>query len=1391
MTPQAYTLSYDSQLIDECLMTTGIAVDPLQVSPLAVYQNGNGASEALVICQGGELCHLVREPLSSSGWNVYGVGARLASVALIDCSTAYAVGNNDSAQQQGFVRTLNKGVWGTSNVAYTIWGLYKGWDGTIWANASQGSQSLILTLVDGAWQTAATLNSGAPSVASIAGSADDWWLVDIMGNVTNYTQSPGTLPQCDAGIGAVVPTPNGDIWMLDQNETLYQLVEDKWQPAADAPGDFVWLNADGQGNLWGIYQQSSQPPSMLGYAGSNGTWQQLEAPPTTSVAGASIGDDGSVMMLDQSGVAWLMAGGPGGTWQRQMKPTGMFGTTCQEQVTEVVVGYDAQGSLHAFYVQGGSLWQLHYDIGDWGSTNLITQGASQIGLTHGQASGELIGYGISADGNLLIFQSEDGGVFQSTEYSANGALNGATPNLTIIDDDTWATTAVINANLTQIGGTKDNPTTTNGYPVAITDTPVVPQNMKQVLRLPWAQAESNVPYAIVMDNDGNIYFVSDLELTVTAFPSREISQGTYTQIAGAGVSAMGSVTGAAAIMGADGYVRIYATDASYQVWVIRQTGSGDPWTWSEWHPLGDHCSYLANGPWNLQTTELFTINADNLLCLIDQNADTGRWSSRLIKRPAVSGEVLDELTLYKTEVAVLDGDGNPAAGVQVSVQAAEPALLWIEGAQYTLAAGQTVTGTTNAMGKVRITTPAMGLHTSPLTLSLDGAGTQTVYAPQHLHDFLAGVAPLGAGRRFTADGAALTKAIDYNGDTYAGFPNMDQNPNVSAATAVIMSIASAQPQSSSTSAVAFLTESVKFSLGKSFWDHLWDDIVNYTEDVFHAIRNGAITVVSVAYNAAQSVVTATVQFVGDTVSRVINFVVSTYHDIANALHTAFQWIEVEVDNLLDWLKALFDWKAILYTQQVFVYYVEQAIPWLQQQVTVGEGLVENFFQKLEGDVEQWFEWLKEYLGDQAVNDTAGNASTGTQINFNGMQFPAGIFQFGTGVNWLLEKVESYIFGSSGESLNPVTIVQQAAQTFWKVSQPAWQDLYKAIESFRNFVQGAVKHPGDFKRLAAAELVNAVKQVILAALQFADAVVQTFLRLVNAALAYVDTLLSYNIDIPLITKLYEEYVGQPLTALNLFTLLLAVPVTVGYKLTSGNRYLFTEQQVQQITGTSDADADAHMAADADARMDAARASAIPVTSELQTIFYWCSGAITLIWAGFDTALDAYQQTPPLGLQILDIIFPTVLQVFEWPTGVPFTLIPMDTAAEKWGFGNWIIGWAPIPLNVALLLIGKQLGPGSSKVARYSDVGKGILTGIGLLNLGVGAAASGLGKKDGSVSDAGVAANTLSPMSNFFQWLRLSSLEKASEELTYYIKLLIDFFTGAGTAVSIFVEGDQTS
>lgn len=174
------------------------------------------------------------------------------------------------------------------------------------------------------------------------------------------------------------------------------------------------------------------------------------------------------------------------------------------------------------------------------------------------------------------------------------------------------------------------------------------------------------------------------------------------------------------------------------------------------------------------------------------------------------------------------------------------------------------------------------------------------------------------------------------------------------------------------------------------------------------------------------------------------------------------------------------------------------------------------------------------------------------------------------------------------------------------------------------------------------------------------------------------------------------------------------------------------------------------------------------------------------AVYDTVLDLFKTSPLIGFQITDAIFPVVLQIFGWPGGIPFKAIPIKTTTEKWTLGNWSCGFATPLVDAGLLIAGTQTA-GTTGVLRYLDpIGKGVLTGIGLVNLGIGAADSGLGQKDGTIGGAGVAANTLSPMSNLFQWLRLESVADSTEEITFILKPVVDFFCGAGTAVALFAN-----
>jgi hypothetical protein len=76
-----YTLAYNTQLTEDYIHAESILASSTAASPLARFVNASGQSEALVIHDDGELCHLQREPLSNSGWNIVGVGAEVTTIA--------------------------------------------------------------------------------------------------------------------------------------------------------------------------------------------------------------------------------------------------------------------------------------------------------------------------------------------------------------------------------------------------------------------------------------------------------------------------------------------------------------------------------------------------------------------------------------------------------------------------------------------------------------------------------------------------------------------------------------------------------------------------------------------------------------------------------------------------------------------------------------------------------------------------------------------------------------------------------------------------------------------------------------------------------------------------------------------------------------------------------------------------------------------------------------------------------------------------------------------------------------------------------------------------------------------------------------------------------------
>src|SRR5689334_18367363 len=87
-----FALAIDSQLIEDYLATNAVLVDWHSPSPIAVFQNANGDCEALVVDVDHNVFHVAREPRSTTGWNVVGLGAAVSPIAAESPTSAWTVG---------------------------------------------------------------------------------------------------------------------------------------------------------------------------------------------------------------------------------------------------------------------------------------------------------------------------------------------------------------------------------------------------------------------------------------------------------------------------------------------------------------------------------------------------------------------------------------------------------------------------------------------------------------------------------------------------------------------------------------------------------------------------------------------------------------------------------------------------------------------------------------------------------------------------------------------------------------------------------------------------------------------------------------------------------------------------------------------------------------------------------------------------------------------------------------------------------------------------------------------------------------------------------------------------------------------------------------------------
>jgi hypothetical protein len=1054
-------------------------------------------------------------------------------------------------------------------------------------------------------------------------------------------------------------------------------------------------------------------------------------------------------------------------------------------VTEVVAGVQNDGTVHGFYTDGKSTSHIALVAGAWSAPDTLPL-LSGLNITTNIDTGELAPYGIDPSGKLaLIFQSNSG-VWTCTSLAASESLAGLKPVLVLTDAaDDWIMAV---PGIADSGGYLD---LYQGSKSAVLSGPQHVPVPDAVQSVTLGFYMNNSAMFLFTDAQNNLYTSVGSTSSVVAIPNA-------------------SVANAAAVIDLSSMLHLYTVTPSGTLSVLHQTGWSDSQgpLWAPIIPLdtGLQCLFTDSNP--MDAAAFFAVDDEGVLWHYLQDPQTQLWNSGKAQTPGTESY---RVAQYRTELTVADANGSPAGNVTLAVTAASGSAVIQGGLLYPIGPNTPVSVTTNPFGKVTLSTIASDLCPPALTVSANGVVLESGINPAaSVHAYLSGSsASLNAGtssqlpsfsggtlQGAQVDGTPLAPATQdpTNGSALAtqacsGIQNMFQIPTSGntvsrRAGAPLVGFALDLSDRTRPAFLAFHTEEDYLAyrnhgfFAESDSGSWWDDVKDFFDDVWNGIKNAAISVTKFVVHVADATVDLVVQ-VADEIQNIVGAIVSGIEDVISAVQGVFAWIGAEIGKLIDWLKMLFDWSAIMDTSAALQSALSQAFPYMQGVLTDwAEPLVNNFFTSLEGTVSTAFDTvIAQYQAGQQLGSLvpagssqyappAGSAVAGRRLaTADGSGMATSDFQnWQSNVqnNWLLEKIESFL--GMEPTLAPVTGLADAFATLKGSFDTAVDDFQSACNDFAAFFQTALSDPTQLGTIGVADLLGAAKNVALAVLTFLNIIIEALLKVLSLAIGAAGEVLTAEIDIPFFTALWNSLSSlfdiqlPSLSVSGIFCTALAIPVTVLYKVANG-------AGTEPFPGGVLPSAEGFRAA--------------PGESTAQLGIQYTAAGIAALWALMDTGLDCVPDVSLMVFSLLDLLAPTLLGVFTWPGGIPFSAIPLDTKEDKAAFANWIIGWTPVALGIGTMLAGAISWAPTSKVPRYIDpAGKILLTAFGAINLVSGIVASALGASGGAIG-----SNIVGPLPVLTQFLRLESLEESSEGLTPAIKLVIDFFAGEGLAVAI--------
>jgi hypothetical protein len=914
-------------------------------------------------------------------------------------------------------------------------------------------------------------------------------------------------------------------------------------------------------------------------------------PQAGGIAGNTQAEALAVVSMSENGPSTLCHVGRNYATDAGWQSTPLFGG---QAAIEVASGTAYSGSSESavcgFFTDTNGIYSITLQSDNtWSSPVTISSPAPSNLRVAYTPLGALVLYANTPTGDLFTAYQQTLGTFTGTICGMNGALSAAGFQLSMTDESHW--TLAVNSNgapvlyVGALGNTE--------YSAQETATNFQ-STLKSVALSYWSNTQNTLMFLFV-DSDDALHVWSTSSNASTPI-SQQITNST--------------VDSATGFVDQYGNLHVYSIDTNMNLWVLHQDPN------NAWNPDGspNFAPYIsldtgiggvASDMNPAESPTLFALDAsDYTLRLHAQDPSTMLWATGNVLQSSAQAY---EVTRFRTEVALVDSNGVPLPNYPVTLTVApnySACEIWSAGSVTPVDSQTEVALSTDATGRLTFAVlTTAGMVTPELILNATGLPNPVTIQPaQPVHTYLSGQGtlnptnPSGAIPVFDSGGATLAAATYWNGTQQAPLaPGASNSQLAPVAAQAIQSAAlvgmGTTPAGVTGYQITNLTgtgnpsfqvlnsnqelqhalAAMKAGPNAGLQGSLWNDIANFFGDIWEGIKNGVIQIVNAVIDVVNKVVNFVVQ-VGQDVVQGLQIALQGLEQAAHFIGGVFQAVEADIDSVIDWLKALFDFGAIWRTKLAFDQILSGAPKYISSVVALTQQVADGWFSQQETAVNKAFDtWITNFAGKTFTTlpgwQTQGQPPSQTPIA--GGASPSD-FTGNSHQNWLQDKVNAYTPPSAGNTTS--SDLQNAFEAFVTNLGDGAEDFTNALTAFKDGIASTLQDPTTFQTVAIPDFLTSVQLLVESLLHLCDAVVDGFAALADAAMVAFEAVLTTPLDIPILSTLWNWIAtaagypnDSPLTVSALLSLLAAFPTTVLYKLVAGvNQEPFPGGQFQSAS-----------------------------------------------------------------------------------------------------------------------------------------------------------------------------------------------------------------------------------